>query len=73
MRRLRNVKIVATLGPASNDLVSFMTLANNHDDLGAHLNNIQYNPVAVPETSVALLGGLGMLGLLRRRRNSTTE
>ncbi len=30
--------------------------------------DFQFSTVAVPEPSVALLGGLGLLGLLRRRR-----
>ncbi len=32
------------------------------------IDNIQINATAVPETSAALLGALGVLGLLRRRR-----
>lgn len=35
---------------------------------GATLNSITIDAVAVPEPSIALLGGLALLGLLRRRR-----
>jgi hypothetical protein len=56
-------------GAAANDLVTFMTLANNHEDNNANLDNIYYNPMAVPEptTAVLLLGGVVALVGCRRR------
>lgn len=38
------------------------------DLIQASLDNFRLDATVVPEPSVALLGGLGMLGLLRRRR-----
>ena len=38
------------------------------DRIQASLDNFRLDATVVPEPSVALLGGLGMLGLLRRRR-----
>ncbi len=56
-------------GAQSADLVTFATLSNNQDpDRSAHADNIYFNTEAVPEPSVALLGGLGLLALVRRRR-----
>lgn len=54
-------------GAASNDIVTFLTLSNFHEDNNANLDNLYYN--SVPEPTVGLLGGLGLLGLLRRRRH----
>lgn len=50
------------------DLVTFMTLENDNQDNSSFVDNIYYNSVAVPEPSTILLGGLGLIGLLRRRR-----
>ncbi len=57
-----------TAGPGQgylvNDLAQSVTPVNNTvRDWG-----MAYSVTAVPEPSVALLGGLGLLGLLRRRR-----
>ena len=53
-------------GSDSNDLVTFMTLSNGHDDNQANLDNISYNATAVPEPSTLalclIMGGLGLLG-----------
>ena len=49
-------------GTASNDLVTFMTLANNHEDLNAHLDNIYSGSLTVtggPE-SMAVQGDLAL-------------
>jgi hypothetical protein len=56
-------------GVAANGLVTFMTLANLHEDNNANLDNLYYNPTAVPEptTAVLLLGGVVALVGCRRR------
>lgn len=59
-------------GAASNDLVTFMTLANNHEDNNANLDNIYYSNTAIPEPSSVALAGLacvatGLLSRCRRR------
>lgn len=36
---------------------------------GSRIDNVQFNALnVIPEPTVALLGGLGLLALLRRRR-----
>ncbi len=55
-------------GAAGNDLVTFMTLSNFHEDNNANLDNIHYNSVAIPEPAALALLGLGCLCLARRRR-----
>ena len=54
--RVSNVTLRYTLSGATSNS------GNNRID------NIQVNATAVPETSAALLGALGVLGMLRRRR-----
>ena len=57
-------------GVAANDLNRFWTLANGHEDLNAHLDNIYHNPNAVPEPSALVLtlaaGSLALTSLRRR-------
>jgi hypothetical protein len=56
-------------GTAANDLVTFMTLANYHEDNNANLDNIYYNPVAVPEpATIGMFGVVGAIMLFIRRR-----
>ena len=55
-------------GAASNDLVTFMTLSNNHGDNQANLDNIYYNPNAIPEPGTLALLALGSLCIAGRRR-----
>lgn len=38
------------------------------DGSGSRIDNVQFNANIIPEPSVALLGGLGLLAFLRRRR-----
>jgi len=56
-------------GPAANNLVTFITLANLHEDNNANLDNVYYSPLAVPEPTAAtlLLGGMLALAGCRRR------
>lgn len=44
----------------TDPLTAFMTLANGHDDAKADLDDIYYNPAAVPEPASAVLVILGM-------------
>jgi MYXO-CTERM domain-containing protein len=45
----------------------YVTIGNNGND-SFDASVIDFQLVSVPEPSAALLGGLGMLALLRRRR-----
>ena len=47
-----------------------LTPLDNYGDFGVGLAEVQFGGVVVPEPSAALLGGLGLLALLRRRRNA---
>ena len=51
---------------AAGETMTFRTITGNAG--GAGLSGFSYTVSAVPEPSAALLGGLGLLGLLRRRR-----
>lgn len=56
-------------GTDSNDLVTFLTLSNRHEDNQANVDNLSYNAAAVPEpTTIALVATLGSMCLLRRSR-----
>lgn len=57
-------------GDATNDLVTFLTLSNGHEDNNANVDNIYFDPVAIPEPGAlaALLLGCG-LGVVRRKRS----
>ena len=54
-------------GSASNDLITFMTLSNNHEDRNAHLDNIYYSSlppgpsIITQDTELAVLGDLFMV------------
>lgn len=62
----RNVRgTVGSFFPGTIDEFSMYDSVLSETQVGAH-----FAAIAVPETSVALLGGLGMLGLLRRRRGA---
>jgi len=56
----------ATITTAGTYNVRFSTLHNDSTDRTTYLDSVSYS--VVPEPSAALLGGLGMLALLRRRR-----
>lgn len=55
-----------------NDFQIRYTVVNDNTNVGAYngISSIEFNGTVVPEPSAALLGGLGLLALLRRRRNS---
>lgn len=59
-------------GPATNDLITFMTLTGNGGtaDRQAHLDNIYFNSEAVPEPASLSAACIGMLllGVCRARR-----
>jgi MYXO-CTERM domain-containing protein len=62
-----------TINLATDDFKIRYTVLNDAANAGAFngISSIVFNGevVAVPESSTALLGGLGLLGLLRRRRD----
>ena len=51
---------------SASETMTFRTISGNAG--GAGLSGFEFTVSAIPEPSVALLGGLGLLGLLRRRR-----
>ncbi len=53
-----------SIAASENFVLSLTSPADGH----VSVDSIQLSPAIVPEPSVALLGGLGMLGMLRRRR-----
>ncbi|MFK7789523.1 MAG: PEP-CTERM sorting domain-containing protein [Phycisphaeraceae bacterium] len=55
---------------AVGDLITFATLSQQHGNRQAHVDNIQFNSVAVPEPSSLALLSLGSLLIARRRRGS---
>jgi hypothetical protein len=59
-----------TVDLATNDFRIRYTVLNDNANVGAYngITSMVFNGSVVPEPSVALLGGLGLLGLLRRRR-----
>lgn len=59
-----------TVNLASDDFQIRYTVLNDAATSGAYngISSIVFNGSVVPEPSAALLGGLGLLGLLRRRR-----
>jgi hypothetical protein len=59
-------------GPATNDLITFMTLTGNGGtaDRQAHLNNIYFNSEAVPEPASLAAACIGMLLLSVYRNRS---
>ena len=65
---LRNTQsdIAPNLSNRSADLAGIIRDLNNANQAGFSLDGLKIT--TVPEPSVALLGGLGLLGLLRRRR-----
>jgi len=56
-----------SLGTLSAGDTVYVTIGNNGNDVN-DASIIDFQLVSVPEPSAALLGGLGMLALLRRRR-----
>jgi hypothetical protein len=53
---------------SANDVVLFRVLYNEPQSTGVNETLSGYTLTAIPEPSAALLGGLGLLALLRRRR-----
>lgn len=62
----------ATLASVVGQSMTIVIGVENANDLPNRIifDDVSLNTLAVPEPSVALLGGLGVLALLRRRRNA---
>lgn len=60
-----------TVDLATDDFRIRYSVVNDNANVGAFtgISSMVFNGDVVPETSAALLGGLGLLGMLRRRRS----
>ena len=56
--------------PGSNGSYSFSYLNVGGDDVGALLDNVSVSPVPEPEIYAMLLAGLGLMGVMARRRKT---
>ncbi len=56
------------MGDGTKDIAIFMQPVWGANAAQAYIDNVSVTTTPIPEPSAALMGGLGLLGLLRRRR-----